>query len=98
MEYDHDVRATLKSTGEAAFAMRVLPESHTVADYIAAVTRAREAGAGEAYATVVLGEQEDDDVDTGQEVFDRAMATLRASGVTDPSYAQLQAALVEASS
>jgi len=46
MEMEYDQRATMVSTGEHAFAVRMLPESYTVGDYLAAVTRARDVGGG----------------------------------------------------
>lgn len=98
MEYDQ--RATMVSTGEHAFAVRMLAESYSAEDYLAAVTRARDVGAGEAYARAVLGDQDEVEVDNGQAVLDEAYRDLRARGV-DPascSQAELVAALSKVTS
>jgi hypothetical protein len=96
MEYD--VRGTLKSSGEHVYAVRRLPEKYSVDDYLAAITRAREVCAGEAYADAVLGKSDEESETVGQELLDRAMADLKSRGVHDPSYQELARALEEVSS
>ena len=101
-------RETLIGVGEDLAARRLLGrDDYTDAEYIEAVSAAREVGAGERYADRVLGvdvdrlirgvEQEDND---GDAVILAAESSLRRKGV-DPrtaSYQEYADALVEVSS
>jgi hypothetical protein len=97
-------RATLTGVGEHICAVLRLGDNYTDAEYIEAVTAAREAGAGELYADQVLGSDvealirgvEQDDAET---LVRAAEATLRGRGV-DPktaTYREYADALIEVS-
>jgi hypothetical protein len=88
-------RETLIGTGEHIAACLRLGADYSNDDYIAAITAAREAGVGEAYANKVLGVdvdvlvrgvEQDDDVEA---TVRAAESRLRRSGV-DPRKASYQ--------
>jgi hypothetical protein len=96
-------RETLVGTGEHIAAVLMLGSDYTNELYVEAITAAREAGAGEAYADKILGTDVDSLVtgveqDRGQEIVQAAERRLRSRGV-DPrraTYSEFAAALMEA--
>jgi len=95
---DSTVRLTLASCGEHLGALRRLPRTYSAEEYLGALQLAREAGDGETYVVRCLGEAaEDDVVEVGADVHERALTLLAKRGVHDPDYKQLAAALVEVS-
>jgi len=97
-------RETLIGTGEHIGACRLLSDDYTNDEYVEAITAAREAGIGEAYANAVLGKDVDAllrgvDSDKDDVIVAAAESRLRRRGV-DPktaSYREYRDALVEVS-
>ena len=104
MSGDTATREMLVGTGEHIYAVLQLGDEYSTAEYVEAVTAAREAGVGEAYATKVLGVDVDLVVkgvveDEGETTVRAAERRLRSRGV-DPrkaTYRQYADALAEVS-
>jgi hypothetical protein len=98
-------RASLASSGEHIFACLLLGDDYTNDEYIEAITAARQAGIGAAYATKMLGTDVDALVrgveqDSDEAIIRAAESSLRRRGV-DPkkaSYREFADALVQAAS
>jgi hypothetical protein len=84
------VRETLKGTGEHIAAERLLGADYSNAEYVDAITAAREAGVGEAYASKVLGVDLDAQIHgveyDGDAIVRAAESRLRRRGI-DPKKA-----------
>jgi hypothetical protein len=100
-----DVRETLISSGEHIGAIRRLGDDYTDAEYVEAVTAARAAGDGAAFADACLGVDVDallrgvESDDDSEAVVRAAESSLRRRGI-DParaSFAEYRDALVEVS-